>query len=94
MNLSRSLAALQSDLRAGHLSVSDLVTQYLEQIRAGLFLNCFLEVFDEEIRDQAIQLDQKIRQGQAARLAGLVVGIKDLLCYKNHASQAGSSILE
>ena len=94
MNLPRSLAVLQSDLRAGNLSVTDLVTHYLEQIRAGRFLNCFLEVFSEEILDQAIRLDQKIRQGQAARLAGLVVGIKDLLCYKNHTSQAGSRILE
>ncbi len=94
MNLPRSLAVLQSDLRAGNISLTDLVTHYLEQIRTGHSLNCFLEVFSDEIRKQAKLLDQKIRQKKAARLAGLVIGIKDLLCYKNHTSQAGSRILE
>jgi aspartyl-tRNA(Asn)/glutamyl-tRNA(Gln) amidotransferase subunit A len=41
-----------------------------------------------------VEIDQKIAAGQAGALAGLVVGIKDLLCYESHGSQAGSQILD
>jgi aspartyl-tRNA(Asn)/glutamyl-tRNA(Gln) amidotransferase subunit A len=40
------------------------------------------------------KIDQKIAAGTAGRLAGLVVGLKDMLCYQDHHLQAGSKILE
>jgi aspartyl-tRNA(Asn)/glutamyl-tRNA(Gln) amidotransferase subunit A len=43
---------------------------------------------------KAKQIDAKIKAGTAGRLAGLVVGIKDLLCYEGHHSYAGSKILD
>ena len=42
----------------------------------------------------AENLDKKIQQGKAGKLAGMVIGIKDNICYKNHKSSAGSKILE
>ncbi len=32
--------------------------------------------------------------GQQGKVAGLIVGLKDMLCYKDHPLQAGSKILE
>lgn len=56
-------------------------------------LNVFLSVYAEEAREQARQVDSKIKNGTAGKLAGLVVGIKDVLSYKDHPVQASSKIL-
>jgi aspartyl-tRNA(Asn)/glutamyl-tRNA(Gln) amidotransferase subunit A len=57
-------------------------------------LNAFLEVYAEEATEKAKCIDQKLKKGTAGRLAGLVVGLKDMLCYQDHALRAGSKILE
>ena len=51
-------------------------------------------MFDQEALAKADEIDQKIKAGTAGKLAGMVIGIKDLLCYKDHPSAAGSRILE
>jgi aspartyl-tRNA(Asn)/glutamyl-tRNA(Gln) amidotransferase subunit A len=56
-------------------------------------LNAFLEVYEEEARQLAGHIDQKLRSGNAGRLAGMVVGLKDMLCYRDHRLQASSNIL-
>lgn len=75
-------------------SVLDIVDAYLEKIEANSDLNAFLEVFDASARESALRVDEKIKAGTAGRLAGLVVGIKDNICYKAHRVSASSKILE
>jgi aspartyl-tRNA(Asn)/glutamyl-tRNA(Gln) amidotransferase subunit A len=50
-------------------------------------------VYSEESLFRAQEIDRKIKNGSAGRLAGLVVGLKDVLCHSDHALQAGSKIL-
>ena len=57
-------------------------------------LNAFSEVFNQEVVINAKRIDQKIRTKTAGKLAGLVVGVKDNLCYKNHISSTGSKFLK
>jgi aspartyl-tRNA(Asn)/glutamyl-tRNA(Gln) amidotransferase subunit A len=57
-------------------------------------LNAFLSVYEQEALTTASQIDIKIGQGKAGKLAGLVVGIKDVLAYAEHPLQAGSKILD
>jgi aspartyl-tRNA(Asn)/glutamyl-tRNA(Gln) amidotransferase subunit A len=58
-------------------------------------LNAFLEVFADEAIQRAIELDQKRKEGKPiGRLHGVIVGIKDVICYKGHTVSAGSKILE
>jgi len=88
-------AKIREKLLAGELSVSAIVRSNLDQIHAhNGALNAFLEVYEEEALTKAEQIDAKIKTGTAGRLAGLVVGIKDLLCYEGHHSYAGSKILD
>ena len=56
-------------------------------------LNVFLSVYAEESLLRAAQIDKKIKDGTAGKLAGLVVGLKDVLCHLDHPLQAGSKIL-
>lgn len=89
-----SLEAIQDDIRKGHLSCVSLVRHYLRNIEEKQHLNVFLEVYKDEALARAEAIDHKFRQGTQGKLAGLVVGLKDLLCYKDHRIQGGSKILE
>ena len=92
---SQPYAKIREKLFAGELSVSSIVAGHLEQIHSkNHILNAFLEVYEEDALAQAVKVDAKIQAGTAGKLAGLVVGIKDLLCYEGHHSYAGSKILE
>jgi aspartyl-tRNA(Asn)/glutamyl-tRNA(Gln) amidotransferase subunit A len=58
-------------------------------------LNAFLEVFEAEAISKAEQLDAKrIAGASLGKLHGVIVGIKDVICYKGHIVSAGSKILE
>lgn len=88
------LKDIQADIQAGEVTCRALVEYYLKNIaEKNGKLNAFLQVFDQEALAKADEIDQKFRQGTAGKLAGMVVGIKDLLCYKGHVSSAGSKIL-
>jgi aspartyl-tRNA(Asn)/glutamyl-tRNA(Gln) amidotransferase subunit A len=88
-----TLAEIQEDLREGGLTCVELVEHYLNKIASASHLNAFVEVYTDEARAQAAAVDQKIASGTAGRLAGMVIGLKDVLSYKGHALQAASQIL-
>jgi aspartyl-tRNA(Asn)/glutamyl-tRNA(Gln) amidotransferase subunit A len=75
-------------------SVLDIVEDYLHNIEQNKDLNAFLEVFEDSVRQQAAAVDLKIKSGNAGKLAGLVVGIKDNICFKGHKVSASSKILD
>ncbi|MFN8276993.1 MAG: Asp-tRNA(Asn)/Glu-tRNA(Gln) amidotransferase subunit GatA [Chitinophagales bacterium] len=90
-----TITALQQALAAGQCTVTQLLDQYLNAIEQKRELNAFLEVFTESARAQAAAVDQKIATGAPlGKLHGVVIGIKDNICYKNHRVSAGSKILE
>ncbi|RAV99762.1 Asp-tRNA(Asn)/Glu-tRNA(Gln) amidotransferase subunit GatA [Pseudochryseolinea flava] len=84
---------IQHDLQRGALTCQDLVRHHLSNIEKKSHLNAFLSVFPEEALERASLIDQKIKNGTAGKLAGLVVGIKDVLAYTGHPLQASSKIL-
>jgi aspartyl-tRNA(Asn)/glutamyl-tRNA(Gln) amidotransferase subunit A len=84
---------LQGDLKSGKTSCRKLVEECIELIGKKKNLNAFLEVFDKTALSQADKVDAKIRSGQAGRLAGVIVGLKDNICYKDHRVTASSKIL-
>lgn len=88
-----SLLDIQSDLAAGKTSCVDLVKYYLGNIEQKKNLNVFLDVYDKEALKKAAEVDQKIKAGTAGKLAGMVIGLKDVLCHKDHGLQSASKIL-
>jgi aspartyl-tRNA(Asn)/glutamyl-tRNA(Gln) amidotransferase subunit A len=72
-----------------------LVEHYLRVIdQHNQRLNVFLEVYAAECLARADQVDQRLANGTAGKLAGLVVGLKDVICHQAHSLQAGSHILD
>ncbi len=75
------------------VSVTAIVEYYLSNISEKSELNAFLEVFETSALEQAAVVDEKIKNGTAGKLAGMVVSIKDNICYQAHKVSASSKIL-
>lgn len=93
-NFYTSLAQIKSALHSGEITVEELVKHYLERIKANEHLNVFNGVFTEEALQRAVEVDARVRLGDAGRLAGMVIAIKDNICYKDHEVTASSKILD
>lgn len=94
MEAYKSYLSAKKDILAGKISCTELVQHFLQKIDENKHLNVFLDVYTEEALLSAAKVDEKIKQGNAGKLAGLVIGIKDVLVYKDHAVRAGSKILK
>ena len=94
MKTYRSLRAVQIALRANDITCLSLTQSYLKRISEQQHLNAFLEVYEEEALASAQLVDDKLKLGTAGRLAGMVIGIKDNICYKGHNLSAASKILD
>jgi aspartyl-tRNA(Asn)/glutamyl-tRNA(Gln) amidotransferase subunit A len=89
----KSFAEVKTALASGS-SVLEIVESYLTKINQHAHLNAYLEVFEQSAKENALRVDEKIKKGTAGRLAGMVIGLKDNLAYKNHKVSAASKILE
>lgn len=89
----KNIATLQSDIKSGKTSCVSVVTELISEIDSKSSLNIFLETFSEHAIAKAISVDEKIKQGNAGKLAGVVVAIKDNICFKGHRVSAASKIL-
>jgi len=84
----------QREIHAGRTTCERVTAGYLEAITKGKRLNAFLSVFQEKALDQAREVDRKIANGTAGRLAGMVIAIKDVICIRGEKVTCGSKILE
>ncbi|HVY74650.1 MAG TPA: Asp-tRNA(Asn)/Glu-tRNA(Gln) amidotransferase subunit GatA [Puia sp.] len=90
-----SIPEYQHALLAGTTTCREAVLYYLDRIRRKQHLNAFVEIYAEEALTRADHLDAKRISGEPmATLHGVVIGIKDVLCYKDHTVTAASHILK
>lgn len=89
----KTFAEVTKALSSG-VKVLDIVQHYLHVIEQQKELNAFLEVFENSALEQAKIVDEKLKNGTAGRLAGVVIGLKDNICYAGHHVSASSKILE
>ena len=91
----KNIQDYHNQLSNQHISCVGAVQFYIQQINDNKKLNAFTEVFADEALAQAAQLDKKRTNGEPLkRLHGVVIAIKDVLCYKGHTVTASSKILE
>ena len=89
-----SLQEVHKDLSEGKITCEQITRFYLGRIENEDKFNAFLEVFNESAIAQAKALDKEIAAGKQKKLTGMVVAIKDNMCYRNHHVSASSRILE
>jgi len=81
-------------LSEGRITCTGVVSAYLQRIKSSLHLNAFIEVFEEEALARAAILDRERQEGKKGKLHGVVVAIKDVICYSGHKVTAASAILK
>jgi aspartyl-tRNA(Asn)/glutamyl-tRNA(Gln) amidotransferase subunit A len=92
----RTLAGLRADLTAGRIKAADLVAGYYERIaQVNPRLNVYLSLTKDRAMEQAERMDALAAKGDPLpALAGVPVGIKDVLVMRGAPATAGSRILE
>ena len=90
----QNIEQLHKDLKNGSITCTQLVQQYIQKIKEHQNLNIYLEVFEKSALEQAQKVDADIQQNRFKPLTGLIVSIKDNLCYKGHECTAASKILK
>ena len=89
-----SIKEYQQQLLSGHTTCVAAVNHYLQQISNKKDLNAFVEVYAAEALEKAAALDlERNCSQQTKHLHGVVVAIKDVICYKGHKVTAASKIL-
>ena len=82
------------DLKYQKTSCKAAVQFYLDSIASQNHLNAFVEVYAEEAVNRALELDNLRLEGKLIKkLHGVVIALKDVICYKDHKVTAASKIL-
>ncbi|HEY5371694.1 MAG TPA: Asp-tRNA(Asn)/Glu-tRNA(Gln) amidotransferase subunit GatA [Hanamia sp.] len=77
------------------ISCLEVVNDYLQKIKENKNLNAFVEVYEDESRKRAKLLDEKRSSGiVTGKLHGVIIALKDVICFKNHNVSAASKILK
>ncbi len=82
-------------LQNGQTTCVEAVRFYVAAIRRDVALNAWLSVYEEEALSLAAQLDaSRSTDKPLAPLHGVIVGLKDVISYKDHPVSAASHILK
>ncbi|HUV68205.1 MAG TPA: Asp-tRNA(Asn)/Glu-tRNA(Gln) amidotransferase subunit GatA [Terracidiphilus sp.] len=92
----RTLAELRAEIASGRTKAANLVASYYDRIaKINPRLNVYLSLTKERALAQADRVDQAAAKGDSlGELAGIPVGIKDVLVMTGAPATAGSKILE
>ncbi len=90
-----TIREIHSALLEKKISALERVEHALATIEKNENLNAFTQVFADEARQQAQELDEKIARGEAVGpLAGIIVAVKDNINIKGKPTTCASKILE
>ncbi|HQJ75692.1 MAG TPA: Asp-tRNA(Asn)/Glu-tRNA(Gln) amidotransferase subunit GatA [Bacteroidota bacterium] len=92
--MNKTFKEIKQSILDGQTSLKNEVKIYLDNIKNQSDLNAFLQIYESEALEQAEIIDNKIKEGSAGKLAGLVIAIKDVICIKDKIVTCGSKILE
>lgn len=93
MNHFKSISALQTSLKQGLTTCTEVVQHFIDIIETHPQYNIFLEVFKDEALARAKDIQEKINKGISGKLAGVVVALKDNIAYEGHKFSASSKML-
>jgi aspartyl-tRNA(Asn)/glutamyl-tRNA(Gln) amidotransferase subunit A len=90
-----SIEQYHAQLQEEGITCLQAVEYYLQKIKTTNHLNAFIEVYADEALQKAKELDKKRKAGRVfGKLHGVVIGLKDVICYKDHKISASSNILK
>lgn len=93
MNIPESLADIQELIIKKEISLVQICQEYITRIKSSKN-NAFIEIFEKEALSKAEEVQKKIANNEFGLLAGIFVGLKDNICYKDHYLSASSKMLK
>ncbi len=86
---------LLEQMNAGATTAEEIASQLIKKAEAAKTLNVFVHLDPDHILGQARAIDARRKAGQpVGPLAGVPVGIKDLLCVEGEPTTCGSKMLK
>lgn len=90
-----SITHYHADLLNGATTCVAAVQHFLHNIEQKRHLNAYLQVYGQEALQLAASLDAERAAGKPlGKLHGVVIALKDVICYKDHPVSAASRILQ
>ena len=89
----RNLSEKRELIKKDQLSLKENIQFFLQNIEKNKNLNAYNFVFNDCI-DSTDEIENKIKNNRAGKLAGAVIAVKDLLSIKNRPLTCSSKILE
>ncbi len=93
MNLPSSFSEINQLLIQGQIDLVDICKYYIEKIEYS-GTNSFIEIFKDSALKKASEVNHKIKDKSQGALAGMIIGVKDNICYKDHEVTASSKMLK
>ena len=91
----RTFREARNAVLTGETGCEKLVSSFFDRIdEANTELNIFISVDREGALVRAKELDSRLQKGEDLPLAGMMMGVKDVICIKGRSVTCGSRILE
>lgn len=89
-----SIAEIRDKVLKGEVALREVVADYISNIEAANGdVNAFISVDFESALTQADEIEKKIKSDTAGALAGMVIGIKDVICERGKRATCASNVL-
>ena len=85
---------IRGKVLSAEVSVSELTRHALAAAKERSRLNAFITMCPDRAERKAADVDRRIRDGKAGRLAGMVMAVKDLIAVRGLPVTCGSRFLE
>ncbi|WP_334128718.1 Asp-tRNA(Asn)/Glu-tRNA(Gln) amidotransferase subunit GatA [Sneathiella sp.] len=89
-----TIAAARDGLAKGDISARELAAAHITAMSAAKSLNAYITETPEQAVEQATASDARRAKGEAGKLDGIPLAIKDLFCTKGVLTTAASHILD
>lgn len=91
----RNISEYHLQLKESKVSCVEAVQYYLEKISGFQYLNAVIDTYNNECLDRAKLLDEKRNSGKpCGKLHGVIIALKDVICYEGHQISAASKMLK
>lgn len=89
-----TISDIQQALKDKQITLTERAQHYIDRIEADNdTINAVVNIDKEQVLEKAQAIEQKIKEGTAGKMAGAVIGVKDLICEEGKQASCASEIL-
>ncbi len=90
----RDFSHIRTSITSGETTLPEVTAQYLQAIREkNDEINAVISIDEDLVSERAALIQKKLEEGTAGKLAGAVIGVKDVICEKDKIVSCASNML-